>query len=160
RPGRGWPACLVPNAARCTLHAALLYPALLLEEEHALLVGDHEVRPAVAVDVGDGEMSSYAGGAGDPVARPFPPPPVLPELVPVEDSGVIRADVAVRAVRPPALSRHDVRTAVAVEVGHRQRVRLGEAVVDHVAGELRPVRPPSLLEPPDADVVRRAGDHV
>src|SRR5262245_42222469 len=132
----------------------------LLIVERAHLVGDDDVRPAVAIDVLDFEVRPYPGGLLeiDVVAVPDSTP-VEPELVINEHSGLARP-LAAGAVRPFALAGDALLDAVAIEVLEARGVALGESRGQGLGIHLvlQPAAVLELLDPPPTAVVRPSAE--
>src|SRR5438132_10620934 len=97
----------------------------LLEQEHALLVRDHDVRQLVAVHVLNNKLRADARVVVDLVRYELDDTVLAaPGLEPVQHGGIIRGNIAVRSVGPPAFASDQVLEAVAVDVHVMERMAL------------------------------------
>jgi hypothetical protein len=109
-------------------HAVVLHV-----QEGAVLVGREDVDLAVACDVARDEVAAGAACHVNHVLDERRAARAPLQLEPDDQRGIGGAGIGhARRVRVPALAGHDVRQAVAVDVGHRHRVHLAQ-----VAGRRR-----------------------
>src|SRR5262245_460617 len=148
--GAPWAFVRFGQTARLT-SAILLAP--LLEQEDALLVGDHNVEQLVAIEVIDNELcantrvviNGVREEGDDAVGR-------LLGLEPVEHRGHVGTLLALSAVRPVTLAGHQVLDAVAIDVNAVHRMRLGDELREEIDLHERVA---FLPEAPDSELVRR-----